>query len=259
VITESTVNRLASLQLNTIDGNPTSRTATISVSGPTTGGACERALLNWGDGTPSQSISGAFPLKSQHTYQDGVGGTWNIDVKAAQGVKCEGEVSAKFITYPKIAKLNGMDLNPNQGKVKPGDFVKFLLKGSGLCLDLRVDQGDNTVVSMGQVAFNSANGFTVPTLPLKYAKTGDYVVTVKDWGSSACGSASAPIKVETALEGIQLPPGPLHMTAVPGASVPTAAPVAGNPPATPSPAPVVSAPCRAPSKPGVNPGKCGPQ
>jgi len=243
VFAQEAQNKMVYLQLGTVNNLPASNNATISVSGQVPGN-CERAFVNWGDGSSPEPLSGPFPLKAQHAYQQG--GNWPIDVKAAPGFKCQGELTTKFYAYPKDAKFSGAALAPGQAKIEPGSLIKLDIHGAGICNDVRIDQGDNTTIELGKVLFNSNNNNTWEAGSLKYAKAGTYTATVKDWGSSACGIVSTQIKVEAPVASLLVPVLPLNLVTVPGAPTKPA-----TKPATPA-----KAPCKKINKQGFNNDNC---
>jgi hypothetical protein len=174
--------------------NPQRTAVKITVPGSAVANAsCERAYVNWGDGSSPEPVSGNFPLTASHQYQ--ADGMREIVVKAADGFKCAGEIKSSMYIYPAQDKFSAIvQVSTN---AQPNQDVMLELAGSGICENVSVDAGDGlNIVSLGQLAFNPYNNFKYP-VKLKYAKTGSYTLQAKDSGASHCGIVMTKVVVST--------------------------------------------------------------
>ncbi len=146
--------------------NTGSNEVVVQING--TGLPCELAFINWGDGTPPSPISGSFPLKAQHHYEQG--GDYKIAVRAAPGKSCQGGAGAQFYAYPKPYQFTGVQA-PSEGVV--GQPLTLMVKGKGV-LAPDVSQGDGTdPFSFTEMHFLPENNFSKP-VKLLYKKPGVY-------------------------------------------------------------------------------------
>lgn len=197
--------------------------AKITVTG-SPGGSCERAFVNWGDGSSPEPVSGNYPLSASHAYPNG--GNQTIKVAAADGFKCLGQAQVVLYTYPAQAKFTGV--TPAAATASVNQEITLELAGSGICQNVSVALGDNlNIISLGAVNFSPYNNFKWP-VKVKYAKGGSYTLSVKDTGASGCGILTPKVTVN----------GPLQFT-----------PVLVLPAATRPAVPVLAAPLAAPAKP----------
>jgi hypothetical protein len=194
----------------------------------TSGGSCERALVNWGDGSAPEQVSGNFPLNANHTYANG--GNQTIKVAAAEGFKCTGQAQTQTYVYPPQAKFSGV--TPTTSNALVNQEVTIELAGSGICQNVSVALGDNlNIINLGAIAFNPYNNFKVP-VKVKYAIAGSYTLYIKDNGASGCGILNPKVVVGVPL---QIVPQLIFPT------VAAAPPV--NTPAKPAPAIPRNKPC----------------
>jgi hypothetical protein len=207
--------------------NPEKTGAKIMVNG-SPGGACERAFVNWGDGSSPEPVSGNFPLNASHNYPNG--GNQTIKVAAADGFKCLGQAQVVVYTYPTQAKFTGV--TPASSTAAVNQEITLELAGSGICQNVSVALGDNlNIISVGAVNFSPYNNFKWP-VKVKYTKGGSYTLYVKDNGASACGILNPKV---TVTEPIQF--NPVLVLPAPKPAVPVVA-------TPPKPKPVVPAkPC----------------
>jgi hypothetical protein len=182
----------------------------------TSGGSCERALVNWGDGSALEQVSGNFPLHADHTYANG--GNQTIKVAAAEGFKCTGQAQTQTYAYPTQAKFSGV--TPATANALVNQEVTLELAGSGICQNVSVALGDNlNIINLGAVAFNPYNNFKVP-VKVKYATSGSYTLYIKDNGASGCGILNPKVVVGVPLQIVPhlfIPP----VVATPPVSTPT--------------------------------------
>lgn len=190
----------------------------ITVAG-NAGGSCERAFVNWGDGSSPEPVSGNFPLNATHVFQNG--GTQTIKVTAADGFKCQGQAQTSAYTYPSQAKFTGV--TPASASVKVNEEVAIELAGTGICQNVSVALGDNlNIIQLGAVNFNPSNNFKWP-VKVKYGKTGSYTLYVKDNGASACGILNPKVTVGETLQFnpplvvMPLPKAPIQIAPAPAA------------------------------------------
>lgn len=197
----------------------TEKTAVKITVGGSAGGVCERAFVNWGDGSSPEPVSGNFPLNASHTYPSG--GNQTIKVAAADGFKCLGQAQVVLYTYPTQAKFTGV--TPATATVAVNQEITLEIAGSGICQNVSVALGDNNIISLGAVNFSPYNNFKWP-VKVKYAKGGSYTLSVKDSGASACGILTPKVTVN---EPIQF--SPMLVLPVAKPAVPVAAPPAPKP------------------------------
>lgn len=168
------------------------------------GGSCERAFVNWGDGSSPQQVSGNFPMMATHQYQGG--GNQTIKVQAADGFKCQGQAQVVPYVYPAQAKFTGV--TPATANAGINQDVTLELAGTGICENVSVALGDNlNTISVGAVSFNPNNGYKWP-VKVKYSKAGSYTLYVKDSGASGCGILNPKVTVAapTLLIPVQMAP-----------------------------------------------------
>jgi len=173
----------------------TEKTAAKITVGGSPGGACERAFVNWGDGSSPEPVSGNFPLNASHTYPNG--GNQTIKVAAADGFKCLGQAQVVLYTYPTQAKFTGV--TPAAAITAVNQEITLEIAGSGICQNVSVALGDNNIISLGAVNFSPYNNFKWP-VKVKYAKGGSYTLSVKDNGASACGILTPKVTVNEPLQ-----------------------------------------------------------
>lgn len=258
--------------------NTGSNIADIVIDGP--GGTPCSTLVDWGDGTLPQPVSGNLPLKAEHAYKRS--GEWTINVKTAgapsasggrllpggvmnPGVaSCTGNASGKFYAYPNPGKLKSVS---QPGVVQAGQPFTVTITGEGIC-GLLVRQGDgkgNGVSSdypVGPVIFLPANQFSWKA-NLLYRQPGTYTAT---FNSSECGKLTTQIKVDApTLPKLSMPASQSSQPAAtqatpfvtPPASQPSSPAGAASAPVGAKPASSAGkTPCHRPNKPGINEDKC---
>jgi hypothetical protein len=231
--------------------------AKITVGG-SPGGTCERAFVNWGDGSSPEPVSGNFPLSASHAYPNG--GNQTIKVAAADGFKCLGQAQAVLYTYPAQAKFTGV--TPAVSTAAINQEITLELAGTGICQNVSVALGDNlNTISVGAVNFSPYNNFKWP-VKVKYAKGGSYTLYVKDNGASGCGILTPKVTVGEPVQFNPVLVMPAGRPAVPVVAVPVmpaakpAVPVmAAPPPPLPKPKPLVPAkPCAKKNGQQIDPG-----
>ncbi len=127
--------------------------------------------------------------------------------------------------------------------------VMLELAGSGICQNVSVALGDNlNIISVGAVNFNPGNNYKWP-VKVKYSKSGNYTLYVKDNGPSACGILTPKVAVGEPLQFAPIAvvlPAPVKPVALP---VPKPAPVAAP---VSVPVAVAKPPCVRKGKPELN-------
>ncbi len=193
VLDAAAMTKITNLQMAYANAEKTAVKVTVNGNA---GGSCERAFVNWGDGSSPEPMSGNFPLYAAHVFQGS--GSQTIKVAAADGFKCQGQVQAAAYIYPAQAKFTGV--TPAAATVKVNEDVVIELAGTGICQNVSVALGDNlNIISVGAVNFAPHNNFKWP-VKLKYGKAGTYTLYIKDNGASACGILNSKVTVGEALQ-----------------------------------------------------------